>query len=150
MKKTILMVVAAISTQYAMAQNVSFEAYKIADVFMKSSGQTLTVMMPLLAQKLESEFLGKGVSADSAKRFGSELKGLGPADFTKAYAVHVSENYSADEQRTLLNFLDSEVGRKYVASLNPESSMAQAIGQSLFREACKRAKLTSRDIQGVC
>lgn len=150
MKKFILMAVAVIATQSAVAQNVSFEAYKIADIFMNSSGQTVIMTMGMVAQKLEAEFVQKGVSTDAAQRFGRELKGLTQTDYGKAYAALISEHYSADEQRTLLSFLESDLGKKYVNSSKPESPMTKAFGQVLTREVCKRANLTNRDVQGVC
>ncbi len=150
MKKQMTALVAAVTIHSAVAQSVSFEAYKIADISMASNGQTLIMAMGMIAQKLEGDFVQKGVSAEVAQRFGRELRGMTPTDYARTYAALVSEHYSADEQRALLNFLESDLGKKYINSSKPDSPMTKAFGQTLTREVCKRANLTNREIQGVC
>lgn len=150
MKKALTVLATSFTICSAFSQNITFEAYKIADISMTSTGQTLIMAMGMVAQKLENDFVQKGVPTEVAQRFSRELRGMTPADYGKTYAALISEHYSVDEQRTLLNFLESDLGRKFLSSSKPDSPMTKAFGQTLTREVCKRANLTSRDVQGVC
>ena len=125
---------------FAHSQNVTFEAFKIADLVMagtwKNSEENI---LPAIIQKIEADLKAGSATDKAAKVMSEEMrKAFCKDNLTRAVAQIVSTTMSIEEQKQALGFFQSAAGQKYLAIAGGGNDAVQFL-LPIVKQACSAA-----------
>ena len=136
MKRAIATALFAAVSGYAGAQNVSYEAMRLADLITESTWEATAQTIPLILAGAENQLRTASISEKAAKIFVAELrKTANRENITKALALTLSAKFSAQEAKDLAVFMQSELGRKYL-DMSKDLATTSAYFMPIVKQAC--------------
>jgi hypothetical protein len=154
--RTALLLLAALAASFAVrAQALTYEAVRLSEAFLEATWATQEQAKPIIISGLEAHLRQSGASDKVSTVFSRELaKALNRDNVGKAVAAFLSQALTVEETRDLSAFLQSSLGRKYLALSRDMSTNATYLGQ-LVKPACEATRLElsaseRRSIEAVC
>ena len=131
----------------APAQNVSYEAVRVADMLTDSGWQNLEQTLPALISAMEARLRVDGATEKAARVFGAEVKKSMNRDaVAKAMAVAITKRMSSEEVKELAAFLQSGAGSKYLQMQKDILADASLVAPML-RQACEASARQLNDVE---
>lgn len=110
----VFLALSAVSAVSVRAQEVTNASMQIAQITMDRNWESTQRSLPSLLGQLETKFRQQGVSVPGAAVFTEELLKVVTKDsFVRLYARTIATNYTDEEQRQVLVFLQSPAGTKF-------------------------------------
>ena len=154
MKKIVLSAIVLFGAS-ASAQQVSYEAFKAAELLTASGWQAIEQSLPTLISGLESQLRQSGASENAAKVLSEEArKALSKDNLARVTAAAIAEKLTQDELKRLVAFFETDLGVKYLR-LSAELATDAKTLAALMKPACDAAKarlgmFDRGSINGVC
>lgn len=121
------------------SQTVSFDAVKLADVFISNSWEGIAPLLEAAVAKLEVDLRNQGATEKAAKVLSDSLaQSMNKDNMNRAMAEMISERLNPAEQRELMTFLQSSLGQKYLSLSKGGEANTRFLG-SIFKQACESA-----------
>ena len=151
MLRSILFIGAIQFSSPALSQNVSYEAVRLADIFVQSNWSAIDQSMPAISAMLEKQMTANGSSDDLPKIYTIKFRAaFSKENVGKIVAQLLTQKLTTGEIREVAAFMQTSAGKKYLG-LSGELSKSTQLIVPIFQQACRDADLevSSSDKRGL-
>ena len=139
--RNILLIGAIQFSGQVLAQNVSYEAFRLADIFVQSNWQAIDQSMPAISAMLEKQMTANGSSDDLPKLYAVKFRAaLSRDNIAKVVAQLLTQKLTTQEITEVSAFMQTNAGKKYLGISSEFSKNTQLI-VPIFQQACRDADL---------
>jgi hypothetical protein len=139
MKQSILGLVLCLLCGSGLAQNVPFEAVRIADALGESGWQSVEQALPVLISGLQNQLKTEGATEKASTVLSTEIRrSLTRDNVVRAIAQGLTDKFSEAELKELSAFLQSKLGRRYLQFIK-DSASDQKYLAPILKQACDAA-----------
>ena len=140
MKRLLCSLVFSLGTCSVFAQNISYDSVRIAELWTESTTQIVDNLLPSLIITIEANLKSSGGTEKGSKALAEAIRNVFTTDnLSRVVAQMISDKLNPDDQRQLLVFLQSPLGKKFLL-INKETTSDTKYLTPLFKQACDAAK----------